>query len=118
MKKIVIYSTLGILVTHDISLAETMKLSAMKPEDEVAIQRGYSVSESSCIFSIIKEIASYGGPAAMQEFIIRFDDEPLQIANGQITHTCNNGTHTWIENGEKTIVQQYDAEGNPTMEEP
>ena len=98
--------------------ADTLRLSDVSDADRVAIQRGYSIATGSCVLNIIDEIEAYGGKEAMREFTITFEDAPAIITNGQIIHTCDDGVHTWTENGESIIVQRYDEDGQPTMMEP
>lgn len=95
--------------------AETVRLSKITRGVEVAIQRGYSVAESSCIMAVVEEIDTYGGPAAMREFRLSFDDAPLKIFSKTITHTCDNGIHRMVEGGQVVILQRYNEAGEPTM---
>lgn len=112
----------GLLVTLVLPVtlanAESIRLSDLTREDQVAIQRGYSVAEAACVFALLREIEGYGGPQAMQEFTITFDDAPLKISDGQLTHTCDEGVHTWIDGDGAVVIQVYDEDGKPTLEEP
>lgn len=105
-----------LMVVH--AEAETLRLSDLSEADRVAIQRGYSIAEGACVFAIINEIDAYGGPAAMKEFSITFDDEPLVITDGESSHTCDGGVHTSIKGTTRLVVQVYDEDGQPTMQEP
>ena len=105
------------LVVPNSAIADTVRLSQMTREIEVAIQRGYSIAEGACVFSIIKEIDAYGGRSAMREFRISFENEPLRIFTKSITHTCDRGIHRMREGGKTFVLQRYDDNGQPTMTE-
>lgn len=97
-----------------------LRLSDLGSDDRVAIQRGYSMADGACALNLINEIEAYGGPDAMDEFTIEFEQSPLIIQNAKarITHTCENGLHTMDDNGSVVVLQQYDENGQPTMMEP
>lgn len=117
MRTIVLTGTAIIFAFIGHSNAETLKLSQLTKADRVAIQRGYSIPEAACVFEIIDEIDVYGGPEAMEEFRISFENGPLKISNGRLTHLCDGGVHVWVENGQRRIVQKYNEDGLPTLME-
>lgn len=118
MKAILKFGLFGATLWAGSASAENIRLSDLTREDRVAIQRGYSIAEGACIFAILNEIEAYGGAEAMREFYITFDDQPLMISNGDLSHTCSGGIQTWIEGTDRLVIQVYDDDGNPTMEGP
>lgn len=102
------------------SAAETMRLSQLKRADLVALQREQSVADGACAAALVNEIDAYGGPEAMREFTIDVEASPIVIestARG-VSHECRDGVHTITENGKDLILQKYDENGGPTMQEP
>lgn len=101
------------------ALADRIRLDQLRDEDMVALQRGQSVADGACAAAVINEIDGYGGPDAMRAFTIDVEDFPIVIESveGGIRNVCDNGIHTWIQNGEEMVMQVYDEDGQPTLDE-
>jgi hypothetical protein len=94
-------------------------LDQLRNEDLVAMQRGQSVADAACATAVINEINGYGGPDTMRELNVDVEDYPIVIESveSDIRHICEEGLHTMIDNGDELVLQQYDDNGQPTMEE-
>jgi hypothetical protein len=85
----------------------------------VAIQRGYSVETAACVKNLARSIVAYGGVPT--GWTMTFDkDEAVYFntkADRSFRHRCIDGNQITLENGSESVVQAFDQNGNPTMEE-
>lgn len=97
----------------------TIKVEQFDRDAEVAIQRGYSVATAACVKNLARSIVAYGGVPT--GWTITFDrDEAVYFDTKEdrnFRHRCVDGKQMTLENGAESIVQAFDQEGNPTMEE-
>lgn len=97
----------------------TIKVEQFDRDAEVAIQRGYSVATAACAKNLARAIIAYGGEPT--GWTMTFDKDEAVYFNTKedrsFRHRCVDGKQITLENGAESVVQAFDQNGNPTMEE-
>ena len=97
----------------------TIKVERFDRDAEVAIQRGYSVATAACAKNLAQAIIAYGGVPT--GWTMTFDkDEAVHFNTKEdrnFSHHCIEGKQITLENGAESVVQTFDQNGEPTMEE-